>query len=247
MTAESERTMRREFTEALRLEARAGWTKAVANHFSVAVAPGSPRARFNPSKILFANVTASALIGVDSSVDGKIDRPEKLDPTAPAPQSPLHQNVSYARCVIQAHAIHATVLACLVHSRMPVIDQNIAVFHDWVLIDTTLSRSRLRRGGCTRRGAVHRRLQAGDGDVDGKTWRAGAWRYGRSSIRPTILFRARGRNPYHDLPDGRLLRVLTDVIVAQTAAQNDTYPEQANRHFAQMMNIIDREELDYRA
>jgi len=41
--------------------------------------------------------------------------------------------------------------------------------------------------------------------------------------------------------------VLTDVIVAQTAAQNDTYPEQANRHFAQMMNIIDREELDYRA
>ena len=123
MTAESEtETMRaREFTEALRLEARAGWTKAVANHFSVAVAPGSPRARFNPSKNPFLQTSRHRRSSaVDSSVDGKIDRPEKLDPTAPAPQSPLHQNVSYARCVIQAHAIHATVLACLVHSRMPV-------------------------------------------------------------------------------------------------------------------------------
>jgi len=243
MTAESERTMRREFTEALCLEAREAWTEASASHFSVAVAPGSSRVRFNPSKTLFANVTASTLIWVDLSVDGKNERPETLDPAASAPQSPLQRNVSHARCVIQAHAIHPTVLALLVHSRMPVIDQNMTVFHDWVLIHKRISRSRFQRGGCTRRAAVHRRLQAGDGDVDGKTWRAGAWRDGRRRIRPAILFRARGCNPDQNLPDGRLLRVLTDVTVARTAAQNDACPEQANRHFAQMMNIIDLEEL----
>jgi ribulose-5-phosphate 4-epimerase/fuculose-1-phosphate aldolase len=244
MPAERERTLRRELAAALRLAARAGWTEAVANHFSVAVAPGSPRFLVNPRQVHFANVTASSLICVDSEDAGTMDRPDAPDPTAWALHGALHRKVPHARCVIHTHAKHATVLACLADSRMPAIDQNTAAFHDRVLIDTEYGGLAFAEEGA--------RIAAMFTDPRKRVMVMG--NHGVLVLGETVA-EAFDRHYYFERAaetlitaymTGRPLRVLSDAVAERTAAQNDAYPQQAERHFAEMMTILDREEPDYR-
>ena len=44
---------------------------------------------------------------------------------------------------------------------------------------------------------------------------------------------------------GRPLRVLSDAIAEKTAAEIESYPEQADRHLAELKAILDAEGSDY--
>jgi hypothetical protein len=48
------------------------------------------------------------------------------------------------------------------------------------------------------------------------------------------------------LQTGRPLRLLSDEIAEKVAASMDFYPDQAERHFADLRSILDRDEPDYR-
>ncbi len=46
---------------------------------------------------------------------------------------------------------------------------------------------------------------------------------------------------------GRPLRVLSDEIAEKTASEMDAYPQQAERHLAELKAILDEEEPAYRS
>jgi len=47
------------------------------------------------------------------------------------------------------------------------------------------------------------------------------------------------------LQTGRELRVLSDEVAERTAQQLEAYPEQDERHFAELKAILDEEQSDY--
>ncbi len=244
MVAASEERLRRDLAAALRLAARAGWAEAVANHFSVALGPGSPRFLVNPRHVHFANVSASSLVCVDADDPATMERHDAPDPTAWALHGALHRSVPQARCVIHTHAKYATVLACLQDSRMPAIDQNTAAFHDRVVIDTNY-------GGLAL-GDEGQRIAALFADPRKRVMVMG--NHGVLVLGETVA-EAYDRHYYFERAaetlitaymTGRPLRVLSDAVAERTASQNDALADQAERHFSQMMAILDREEPDYR-
>lgn len=243
MAQETETQLRRELAAALRLAARAGWTEAVANHFSVAIEPGGTRFLVNPRQVHFSNVTASSLLCVDAADPDTMNRPDAPDPTAWALHGALHRRLPHARCVIHTHAKYATVLACLEDSRMPAIDQNTAAFHDRVVIDTAYGGLALDAEGARVAGLF----------TDPRKRVMVMGNHGLLVLGETVA-EAFDRHYYFERAaetlvtawmTGRPLRMLSDAVAERTATQNDALAQQAERHFAQMVAILDREEPDY--
>ena len=241
---QTERQLRRELAATFRLAARAGWTEAVANHFSVALDPGGTRFLVNPRQVHFSRVTASSLVLVDAADPATMDRPDAPDPTAWGLHGALHRRVPHARCVIHTHAKYATVLASLADSRMPAIDQNTAAFHDRVVIDTDYGGFAFAEEG--------ERCAALFTDPRQRVMVMG--NHGVLVLGETIA-EAFDRHYYFERAaetlitaymTGRALRYLPDAVAEHTATQNDAYPQQAARHFAEMLAILDHEEPDYR-
>ncbi len=226
-----------------RWAARLDLHEAVANHFSLSVSADGTRFLMNPNQQHFARIRASDLLLLDANDRLSLQRADAPDPTAWGLHGAIHRTCPHARCVMHVHSIFATVLATLEDSRLPPIDQNTAMFFNRVVIDESFGGLAFESEG--------ERCAAMLDDPLKKVMIMG--NHGvlviGSSVADTfnrLYYFERAAETYiRALQTGRGLRVLSDDIAEKTARQIENYPDQAERHLAELKAILDAEDSDY--
>ena len=228
---------------AFRWAARLNMHEAVANHFSLATNDDGTQFLMNPNQRHFARIKASDMLHLDANDPNVMDHPDAPDPTAWGLHGSVHRYVPHARCVMHVHSKYATVLASLKDSTLPPIDQNCATFYDRHVVDDGFGGLAFESEGerCARllgdpKNKVmvmgnHGILVMGSNVAD--TWNR--LFYFERACQTYILA----------LQTGQPLRVLPHDIAAKTAQELDDYPDQADRHLAELKAILDDEGSDY--
>ncbi|MEM8877990.1 MAG: class II aldolase and adducin N-terminal domain-containing protein [Pseudomonadota bacterium] len=232
-------TERTDMAAAFRWTARLNMHEAVANHFSLAVNADGTRFLMNPNQMHFARVRASDLILIDANDPATLDRPDAPDPTAWGLHGGIHRHCPHARCVMHVHSIHATVLASLVDSRLPPIDQNGAMFFNRYVVDDGYGGLAFEDEG--------ERCASLLADPSKKVMIMG--NHGLLVIGDTVAdtfnrmfyFERAAENYIKALQTGQPLRVLSDEIAEKTAQELEGYPGQADKHLSELKAILDEE------
>ncbi len=228
---------------AFRWTYRLNFHEAVANHFSLSINEDGTRFLMNPNQMHFGRIRASDLIEVDANDPDTLSRPGAPDPTAWGLHGGLHRACPHARCAMHVHSVHATVLACLKDKRLPPIDQNCAMFFDRVVIDEHYGGLAFEEEG--------ERCAALFSDPRQKVMVMG--NHGVMVIGDTVAetfnrlyyFERAAETYIRALQTGQPLDVLSDEIAEKTAAEIETYPEQADRHLAEIKLLLDADGSDY--
>ena len=228
---------------ALRWAAKLNLHEGVANHFSLAINDSGSRFLMNPNQRHFSRIKASELIEIDVNDPEVLTGPDAPDITAWGLHGSIHRHCRHARCVMHVHSNYATVLAALADSRLPPIDQNAAMFYNRYVIDEAYGGLALEDEGerCARllhdpkkRVMImgnHGLLVVGASVAD--------------TFNRLYYFERAARTYIQALQTGRELRVLSDEVAERTAQQLEAYPEQDERHFAELKLILDEEQSDY--
>ena len=144
---------------------------------------------------------------------------------------------------MHVHSIHATVLASLADSTLPPIDFNTATFYGRYVIDEQFGGLALEEEGerCARLLADprvkvlilgnHGVLVIGESVAD--------------TFNRLYFFERAAETCIRAMQTGRPLRVLSHEVAERTARQIETYPGQAERHFAELKAILDEEGDSY--
>lgn len=229
---------------ALRWAAKLNLHEGVANHFSLAINDSGSRFLMNPNQRHFSRIKASELIEIDVNDSEVLTGPDAPDITAWGLHGSIHRHCRHARCVMHVHSNYATVLAALADSRLPPIDQNAAMFYNRYVIDEAYGGLALEDEGerCARllhdpkkRVMImgnHGLLVVGASVAD--------------TFNRLYYFERAAGTYIQALQTGRELRVLSDEVAEKTAQQLEAYPEQDERHFAELKAILDNEGSDYR-
>lgn len=228
---------------ALRWAAKLNLHEGVANHFSLAINDSGSRFLMNPNQRHFSRIKASELIEIDVHDPEVLTGPDAPDITAWGLHGSIHRHCRHARCVMHVHSNYATVLAALADSRLPPIDQNAAMFYNRYVIDEAYGGLALEDEGerCARllhdpkkRVMImgnHGLLVVGASVAD--------------TFNRLYYFERAAGTYIQALQTGRELRVLSDEVAEKTAQQLEAYPEQDERHFAELKAILDNEGSDY--
>ncbi|WP_027238041.1 class II aldolase and adducin N-terminal domain-containing protein [Leisingera caerulea] len=228
---------------AFRWTARLNMHEAVANHFSLAVNEDGTRFLMNPNQVHFARVKASGLLLLDANDPKTMQRPDAPDPTAWGLHGSIHRLCPHARCVMHVHSIHATVLACLADSTLPPIDQNTATFYNRHVVDSDFGGLAFEDEGARCASMLtdpkvktmimgnHGVLVIGDSVAD--------------TFNRLYYFERAAETYIRALQTGQKLRVLSDEIAEKTAQELEEYPDQADRHLAELKAILDDEGSNY--
>ncbi|WP_306151327.1 class II aldolase and adducin N-terminal domain-containing protein [Roseovarius sp. MMSF_3281] len=224
---------------AFRWTARLNMHEGVANHFSLSINDDGTRFLMNPNQMHFSRIKASDLIEVDANDPDTLDKPGAPDPTAWGLHGGLHRHCPHARCAMHVHSIHATVLATLADSNLPPIDQNCATFFNRYVIDDHY-------GGLAFEDEGERCAQLFD-DPKKKVMIMG--NHGIMIIGDTVAetfnrlyyFERAAETYIRALQTGQPLRVLSDEVAEKTAQELESYPEQDERHLAELKAILDEE------
>ncbi|UWQ63930.1 class II aldolase and adducin N-terminal domain-containing protein [Leisingera caerulea] len=228
---------------AFRWTARLNMHEAVANHFSLAVNEDGTRFLMNPNQVHFARVKASGLLLLDANDPKTMQRPDAPDPTAWGLHGSIHRLCPHARCVMHVHSIHATVLACLADSTLPPIDQNTATFYNRHVVDSGFGGLAFEDEGARCASMLtdpkvktmimgnHGVLVIGDSVAD--------------TFNRLYYFERAAETYIRALQTGQKLRVLSDEIAEKTAQELEEYPDQAERHLAELKAILDDEGSNY--
>lgn len=229
---------------ALRWAAKLNLHEGVANHFSLAINDSGSRFLMNPNQRHFSRIKASELIEIDVNDPEVLTGPDAPDITAWGLHGSIHRHCRHARCVMHVHSNYATVLAALADSRLPPIDQNAAMFYNRYVIDEAYGGLALEDEGerCARllhdpkkRVMImgnHGLLVVGESVAE--------------TFNRLYYFERAAGTYIQALQTGRELRVLSDEVAEKTAQQLEAYPEQDERHFAELKAILDNEGSDYR-
>ncbi len=239
----SHRAERIDLAAAFRWTARLGMNEAVANHFSLAVSADGKTFLINPNQRHFARIRASDMLLLDADDPDVLNRPDAPDPTAWGLHGSIHRLVPHATCVMHVHSIFATVLASLADSRLPPIDQNTATFYQRYVIDENYGGLAFEEEG-TRCAALlsdprknvmimgsHGILVLGTSVAD--------------AFNRLYYFERSAETYIRALQTGQKLRLLSDEVASAVAASMDDYPGQAERHLADLKEILDSEGSDY--
>ncbi|MFZ6048595.1 class II aldolase and adducin N-terminal domain-containing protein [Pseudomonas sp. CR3202] len=227
---------------AFRWAARLGLHEAIANHFSLAVSADGRQFLINPYGKHFSEIRASDLILVDADDPSTLDRPDAPDITAWALHGALHRNQPQARCVLHTHSKYATALACLADSRLPPIEQNCMRFFERVAIDEGFDGMGL--GDEAER--VSRLLDGKPVLLMGNHGVMVAATSVAQAFDDLYYFERACETYITALATGRPLRIASDDVARKTARQWLNYPDFADKHFAALKRILDREEVEYR-
>lgn len=228
---------------AFRWTARLDMHEAVANHFSLSLGGDGRRFLMNPNQVHFSRIRASDLLLLDADDPETLNRPGAPDPTAWGLHGSLHRACPHVVCAMHVHSIFATVLAALADSRLPPIDQNTAMFFDRMAIDEEFGglafESEGMRCAALLKDAKKKTLIMGNHGVL-VTGDSVADTFNR------LYYFERACETYiRALQTGRELRVMDDNLAEKTAAELETYPEQAERHLDEIKAILDAEGSDY--
>jgi ribulose-5-phosphate 4-epimerase/fuculose-1-phosphate aldolase len=232
-----------DLTAALRWAVKLNLHEGVANHFSLAINDSGSRFLMNPNQRHFSRIKASELIEIDVNDSEVLTGPDAPDITAWGLHGSIHRHCRHARCVMHVHSNYSTVLAALADSRLPPIDQNAAMFYNRYVIDEAYGGLALEDEGerCARllhdpkkRVMImgnHGLLVVGASVAD--------------TFNRLYYFERAAGTYIQALQTGRELRVLSDEVAEKTAQQLEAYPEQDERHFAELKAILDDEGSDY--
>lgn len=230
---------------AFRFAARLNYHEAVANHFSLAVNEEGTQFLINPNQRHFSLIKASDLLLLDANDPEVLGRPGAPDPTAWGLHGAVHRYCPHARCVMHVHSLFSTVLASLADSRLLPIDQNTATFYQRYVIDDSFGGLAFEKEGerCARLlgdpkikvmiMGNHGLLVLGESVAD--------------TFNRLFYFERAAETYIRALQTGQALRVLSHEVAEKTANELDQYPDQAVRHFADLKEILDRDNEDYRA
>ena len=229
---------------AFRWTARLGLHEAVANHFSLAVDDEGTRFLINPNQRHFSRIKASDLLLLDANDPKALEGPDAPDLTAWGLHGSLHRRCPHARCAMHVHSTYATVLASLADSRLPPIDLNTATFFNRMVVDEDCAGNAFEEEGerCAAllRDPRHKVMVLGNhgllvigSDV-------------ADTFNRLYYFERSAETYIKALWTGRPLRVFSDEVAERTAREIETYPEQAERHFAELKAILEEEEPNYR-
>ena len=228
---------------AFRWIARLNMHEGVANHLSLAINERGTRFLINPNQKHFARIKASDMLELDAEDPETLAGPNAPDPTAWGLHGGLHRACPHARCAMHVHSIHATVLASLADSRLPPIDQNCATFFNRYVIDDHYGGLAFEDEGA--------RCAALFSDPKQKVMIMG--NHGVLVIGQTVAetfnrlyyFERAAETYIRALQTGQKLRVLPDDIAEKTAQELETYPDQDERHLAELKAILDEEGSNY--
>jgi ribulose-5-phosphate 4-epimerase/fuculose-1-phosphate aldolase len=228
-----------------RMTARLNMHESVANHFSYAVSDDASQFLVNPMGRHFSNVRASELLLLDANDDSTMDKPNAPDPTAWAIHGAMHRNVPQARCILHVHSKYATVLASIEQDGIPPIDQNTMRFFNRVSTDCGFDGMGL--------GDEAERLTTTVGNnrvvVMGNHGVMVVGHTIAKAFDELYYFERACSNYITALMTGKPLRVVSDEVAEKTAQQWDYYvngTRYADVHLAEVREILDREEPDYK-
>jgi len=228
---------------AFRWTARLNMHEGVANHFSLAVNDDGTKFLMNPNQMHFSRIKASDMILVDANDPDTLDGPNAPDPTAWGLHGGIHRHCPHARCAMHVHSIHATVLASLKDSRLLPIDQNCATFFNRYVIDDHYGGLAFEEEGERCAGLLT--------DPKQKVMIMG--NHGIMIIGATVAetfnrlyyFERAAETYIRALQTGQPLRVLSDDVAEKTAQELEEYPDQDERHLAELKAILDEESSTY--
>ena len=238
-----EAQIRIDLAAAIRLSCRNDWHEGVANHFSAAVSADGRKFLVNPRWVHWSRVKASDLVLCDAGDPLTMERPDAPDPSAWSIHSALHRNLPQARVALHIHPPHATALAGLKDPTIKPIDQVTARFYKRLAYDMSF-------GGIATAGEEGERIAGAIGNHStvmmqnhgvttlgatvGEAW--DALYHLERAARTMVLAYSTGQN----------LAVMADDLAEETAAEWETYRDEASAHFAEMKRVLDREEPDYK-
>jgi len=228
---------------AFRWTVRLNLHEAVANHFSLSVNDDGTQFLMNPNQVHFSRIRASDLLHLDANDPDTLNSPGAPDPTAWGLHGSIHRLCPHHRCAMHVHSIHATVLACLADSRLLPIDQNTATFFNRYVIDESYGGLAFEEEGQRCASMLqdpkkkvmimgnHGVMVLGDSVAD--------------TFNRLYYFERAAETYIRALQTGQKLRVLSDEIAEKTARELEDYPEQGDRHFAELKAILDDEGNTY--
>jgi ribulose-5-phosphate 4-epimerase/fuculose-1-phosphate aldolase len=226
-----------------RWTARLNMHEGVANHFSLAVSQDGTRFLINPNQRHFARIKASDLLLLDANDPATMDDPNAPDPTAWGLHGSIHRLCPHARCLMHVHSVHATGLACLADSTLPPIDQNTATFFGRTVIDEDFGGLAFEEEGLRCAGMLsdpkkkviimgnHGVLVIGDTVAD--------------TFNRLYYFERAAETYVRALQTGKPLRILSNETAEKTARELEAYPDQSERHLAELKAILDEEGSNY--
>jgi ribulose-5-phosphate 4-epimerase/fuculose-1-phosphate aldolase len=197
----------------------------------------------NPNQMHFGRIKASDMIEVDANDPDTLEGPNAPDPTAWGLHGGIHRHCPHARCAMHVHSIYATVLATLKDSRLLPIDQNCATFFNRYVIDDHYGGLAFEEEGERCAGLLS--------DPKQKVMIMG--NHGIMIIGATVAetfnrlyyFERAAETYIRALQTGQPLRILSDDIAEKTASELEDYPEQDERHLAELKAILDEEGSNY--
>lgn len=226
-----------------RWTARLNMHEAVANHFSLAVNDDGTQFLMNPNQMHFSRIKASDMLLLDANDPDTMNRPGAPDGTAWGLHGSIHRLCPHARCVMHVHSIHSTVLASLADSTLPPIDQNSATFFRRHVVDEEYGGLAFESEGKRCAGLLsdpkvkvmimgnHGVLVIGDTVAD--------------TFNRLYYFERAAETYIRALQTGQKLRIISDEIAEKTAQELEVYPDQSERHLAELKAILDSENDTY--
>ena len=234
---------RKDLAAAFRWTARLNMHEAVANHFSLAINADGSEFLINPNQMHFSKIKASDLLVIDANDPETLEGPNAPDITAWGLHSAIHRHCPHARCAMHVHPMFSTVLASLADSRLLPIDQNTATFFNRYVIDNSYGGLALEEEGerCAQLLQDPKKTVMIMGNH-------GIMVIGKSvaeAFNRMYYFERAAETYIRALQTGQKLRILSDTIAEKTASEVDQYPEQSDRHLAELKEILDSEHSDY--
>ncbi|MDB0001043.1 class II aldolase and adducin N-terminal domain-containing protein [Amylibacter sp.] len=234
---------RKDLAAAFRWTARLNMHEAVANHFSLAINADGSEFLINPNQMHFSKIKASDLLVIDANDPETLEGPNAPDITAWGLHSAIHRHCPHARCAMHVHPMFSTVLASLADSRLLPIDQNTATFFNRYVIDDSYGGLALEEEGerCAQLLQDPKKTVMIMGNH-------GLMVIGKSvaeTFNRMYYFERAAETYIRALQTGQKLRILSDTIAEKTASEVDQYPEQSDRHLAELKEILDSEHSDY--
>ena len=234
---------RKDLAAAFRWTARLNMHEAVANHFSLAINADGSEFLINPNQMHFSKIKASDLLVIDANDPETLEGPNAPDITAWGLHSAIHRHCPHARCAMHVHPMFSTVLASLADSRLLPIDQNTATFFNHYVIDDSYGGLALEEEGerCAQLLQDPKKTVMIMGNH-------GIMVIGKSvaeTFNRMYYFERAAETYIRALQTGQKLRILSDTIAEKTASEVDQYPEQSDRHLAELKEILDSEHSDY--
>ena len=225
-----------------RWAARLNLHEGVANHFSLAVNDGT-HFLLNPNQRHFSRIRASDLLLLDVDDMAVMERDDAPDPTAWGLHGSVHRHCPCARCIMHVHPIYSTVLASLADSNLPPIDQNTAIFFNRYVIDDNYGglafseegqrcAELLSRNECKVMIMGNHGIMVIGNDV-------------ADTFNRLYYFERAAETYVKALWTQKPLRILADELAERTAHGLESYPGQGDRHFNELLAILDAEESDY--